>query len=229
MEEFTPVKELNINDAQLLTFMRQRRSNRRYKEKPVPRKTIDRIIDAARCAPTGTARTVTGIIVIDNPEILASFSAIIQKKYELMGKMLKNPIGRFIFKRKAGLKKYVMLREFVMPGMEWYNRWYREGKGDEILRACPALLLFHNPIYEPMGEGNCTVAAFHTIMMAEILKIGTCFNDLIPPMCNKFSELRELIGLPEDREIYASITMGYPKYIFKRVIPRTLAEVRYLN
>jgi hypothetical protein len=116
-----------------------------------------------------------------------------------------------------------------MPGMHWYIRWYREGKSNEILRDCPALMLFHSPIYEPMGEGNCLIAAFHAIMMAQIMKIGTCFNDLIPPACNRVPEIRKLLGLPDDREVYASITMGYSKYQFKRIVPRKLAEVRYLE
>ncbi len=113
--------------------------------------------------------------------------------------------------------------------MHWYIRWYREGKSNEILRNCPALLLFHSPIFEPMGPENCLIAAFHAIMNAQIMKIGTCLNDLIPPICNKVPKIRDLLGLSDEREVYASITMGYSKYEFKRVVPRKLAEVRYLE
>ena len=80
-----------------------------------------------------------------------------------------------------------------------------------------------------MGAHNRTIAAFHAIMMAEVLGIGACFNDLIPPACNRSPEIRNLLGLPDDREVYASITAGYSKYPFKRTPPRELAEVRYLE
>ena len=113
--------------------------------------------------------------------------------------------------------------------MRWYIHWYREGKGNEILRDCPALMLFHSPILEPLGAENFIIAAFHAIMMAQTMCIGTCFNDLIPPACNRVPDLRKLCGLPDDSEVYASITMGYPKYKFKRIPPRELAEVRYLD
>lgn len=66
-EDFTPVEALAIDDSQLLTLMKQRRSIRRYKDKPVPREVIDRMIDAAQCAPTGTGHHTTGVIVIDTP------------------------------------------------------------------------------------------------------------------------------------------------------------------
>jgi len=228
-EEFNPLKELDIDDNQLLSLMKQRRSVRRYKDKPVPREIINRIIDAVHSAPTGTGRSTTGVIVIDNPKTLATLSKLVYELYEGLEKNLKNPIARFFIKRKAGEKKVRMLQDFVMPGMHWYIRWYRKGKSNEILRDCPALMLFHSNIYEPVGAENCLIAAFHAIMMAQVIRIGTCFNDLIPPACNRVPEIKKLLGLPDDREVYASITMGYSKYQFKRIPPRKLAEVRYLK
>ena len=228
-EEFNPLKKLDIDDNQLLTLMKQRRSVRRYKDKPVPRKMINRVIDAVHSAPTGTGRSTTGVIVIDNPKTLAAFSKLVYELYEGLEKNLKNPIARFFIRRQVGAKKVKMLQDFVMPGMHCYIRWYREGKSNEVLRDCPALMLFHSPVYEPVGAENCLIATFHAIMMAQVIGIGTCFNDLIPPACNRVPEIRKLLGLPDDREVYAGITMGYSKYQFKRIPPRKLAEVRYLK
>jgi nitroreductase/NAD-dependent dihydropyrimidine dehydrogenase PreA subunit len=228
-EKFAPVQKFDIDDNQLLSLLKQRRSVRRYKDKPVPREIIDRIIDAAHSAPTGTGRSTTGVIVIDNPKTLAIFSELVYELYEGLEKNLKNPIARIFIKRKAGEKRLRTLQEFVMPGMHWYIRWYRAGESNEILRDCPALMLFHSPINEPVGAENCLIAAFHAILMAQVMSIGTCFNDLIPPACNRVPEIRKLLGLPDDREVYASITMGYSKYKFKRIAPRKLAEVRYLE
>ena len=65
--------------------------------------------------------------------------------------------------------------------------------------------------------------------MAEVLRVGTCFNDLIPPACNRSPDIRRFLGLPEEREVYSSVTLGCPLYRFIRAIPRRLAEVRYLE
>ena len=229
-EKFVSVKELDIDDNQLLSLLKQRRSIRRYKDKPVPREITNRIIDATHSSPTGTGRRTTGVIIIDNPKTLATFSELVYQVYEGLEKNLKNPIARFFIKRRVGQQTFnYTLKSFVMPGMHWYIRWYRAGKSNEILRDCPALMLFHSPVNEPMGAGNCLTSAFYAIMMAQVMKIGTCFNDLIPPACNRSSKIRNLLGLPDDREVYASITMGYSKYQFKRIPPRELAEVRYLK
>ena len=158
-EEFVSVKALDISENEFLSLLQQRRSVRRYQDKALPREIIDRIIDAVHSSPTGTGSMTTGFIVIDNPEILARFSELIFESYEGLAKNLKNPIARFFMKQKIGEKKLKTLLDFVMPGMHWYIRWYKEGVSNEILRDCPVLLLFHCPIFEPMGSENCLIAA----------------------------------------------------------------------
>jgi nitroreductase len=227
--EYAPVKELRMTDDQFLTLVQGRRSVRRYKNKPVPRGIIGRIIEAAHSAPTASGKSSTGVIVIDSPQTLERFSRLIYPLYENLEAGLKNPIARFFIQRRAGKKRVRTLRQFVMPGMHWYIRWYREGKSNEILRDCPAVILFHSPVNEPVAAENCIIVAFHAILMAHVLGIGTCFNDIIPPACNRVLEIRELLGLPDEREVYASVTLGYPRYRYKRVPPRKLADVRYLD
>jgi nitroreductase/NAD-dependent dihydropyrimidine dehydrogenase PreA subunit len=226
---YPPVKDLEITNNQLLTLMRQRRSIRRYQDKPVPRETISKVIEAVYTAPTGTGSTSTGVIVIDNPQTLEKISELIFDLYAKTEAGLNNPIGRRVIKRRAGAKNFQTLQDFVMPGMHWYLRWYREGRSNEVLRGCPTLMLFHSPMREPVAPENCLIAAFHAVLMAQILGVGTGFNDIIPPACNRDPEIRKILDLPDDREIYSSLTMGYPKYKFKRVPTRKLAEVRYLD
>lgn len=225
---FAPVEPCDISERQMLQLLRQRRSVRRYKKKPVSRAEIDRIIDAVSSSPIGTGRSTTGVIVVDDPQTIDKMSRLVYAAYEDLGKKLNNPIARFFMKRKMGRSNFRAVRGFVMPGMEWYIRWYREGRSNEVFRDCPALMLFHSPIDEPIGSENCIVAAYQAIIMAQVLNIGACFNGLIPPVCNRVPEIKNLIGLSDGREVYSSITLGYSKYEFKRVIPRTLAEVRYI-
>lgn len=226
-----PFLELNsggFNRNQLLESVKQRRSIRRYRNEPVPRDILDQIIDISRYSPTGTGKRVTGVIIIESNEILKKLSTFIYEVYEGLDKGLRNPIAKQIIKRRIETKLFSTLTNFVMPGMQWYIKWYKEGKSNEILRDCPALILFHNPCLEPMASENCLIAAYNAHLASQTVGIGSCVNDLIPLACNKSVKARELLKLPKDREIYASLTLGYPKYKFKRSIPKKFVEVEYL-
>ena len=225
---FKPVPPPAVGYDDLLALMERRRSVRRYKDKPVPRDLLDRVVEAVRLAPTGTGRPTNGVILIDRREKIEALSEQIYQLYEGMDKALGNPVGRFIVRRRAGKDKLKVLQDFVMPGFRWYSQWYRDGLGDEITRDCPVLMLFHCPAGEPQGDENCVIAAIHALYAAETLGLGACFNSLIPQACNRSADLKTMLGLPGDRAVHTSVTLGYPKYKFARTIPRDLAEVRYL-
>ena len=154
---------------------------------------------------------------------------IVHQEYARLEKAMHNPVARFFVRRRIGKAGFAMVEDFVMPGMRWYLKWYREGKGDEISRDCPAMLIFHGRASEPSMNDNCTIAAFHAILMAEALGIGTCFNHLIPPMINRSKRLREMLSLPANNEAYTAVTIGYPKYEWKRSVRHQLMEVSFVE
>ncbi len=227
-EGFLPVQNLGIEPSQLLSFMKQRRSHRRYKEEPVLSNHLEKIIEAAGCAPTGAGGLSTGAIVITEPETLKQLSDLCFDVYKNLDKALKNPFARRIIRFRIGKSLFHTLIDFVMPGMRWYIRWHEQGKSNEILRDASAVILFTSPLLEPMGNENCFIAGLQAIFMAETLGVGTCFNDLIPQACNRDKRLKSLLGLAADVQVNTSITLGYPRYRFKKNVPRHLAHVRYL-
>lgn len=228
-EDFRPLGPLTCSEEQFISLLTHRRSVRRYKDKPVSRHVLDRIVDVACWAPTLSGQDTIGVIIIDQAEVLRKFSEKLYAFYDYVEKKLQNPIARLFMTRAAGKRRIESLKNFAMPGVRWYTRWYREGRSNEIIRDCPALILFHAPIFEPEGDVCCIIAGWQVVLMAEALGLGTCFNGLLPPACNRSPELREFIGLPEDREVYAGLTLGYPKYKYKSTIRRRLFEARYLG
>lgn len=227
-EDYRNSEPLSCTSDHLLSLFAHRRSVRRYKDKQIPRKVLGQIVDAAKWAPTASASTSVGIIIIDEKKKLKEFSRHLYKLYDKAERGLSSPIGRFMMTRKTGKRNIATLKSHVMPGMRWYKQWYQEGLSEEITRDCPAVMLFHTPILEPGSQANCVIAAWNAVLMAEALGVGTCYNEMIPPPCNKIPELREMLRLPDENEVFASLTMGYPKYKLKKTIRRKLSEVRYL-
>lgn len=227
--DFEKLEESGINERQMAALLRQRRSVRRYSDRTVPSDMLARLVEAAHAAPTGTGRACTSLLVLRNRKRIDEMMALVYEQYAALEKALRNPVARIFIRREAGPSQFAVLRDFVMPAMAWDLRWYREGKGDEISRDCPVLLLFHGPSREPQMNDNCTLAAFHSILMAETLGLGTCFNHLIPAVVGRSRELREMLEIPEENEAYAAVTLGFPRYRWKRSVPRRLADVRIVD
>jgi ferredoxin len=224
---FAPLPDWDVSYEKLMGVLASRRSVRRYKKEPVSREVLDRILEAAALAPTGTGSCSTGVIVIDSPGKLSEISDHAYKLYTNLDKALSSPVARFFVSRKLGKRKLGTLESFVMPAFRLYRKWHEEGKSDELRRDAPAVMFFTSPVDEPEGDMNCMIAAYHAVLAAHVLHVGTCINGLLPPACNRSPEIRRLINLSAGREVYACITMGYPKYRFERIIPRRLATVTY--
>ncbi len=226
---FLPAGEVPIDSEQFLNLLRNRRSIRRYKDKPVSREIIDQIIEAAHAVPTGAGKNSVGVIVISNSDMLKQLSDGAFTIYEDLDKKINNPVISFFMKRKIGERLFASLKGFVMPGMRWYIKWRKEGKGDEITRDCPVLILFHSAVLEPVGDENCLVASAFSLLMAQTLGVGGFINGLVPPAVNRSKELRKLVELSEDRDVYASLSLGYSKYKYRKIVPRRLVEVKYMD
>lgn len=226
---YLPLSPHQISLEQMMSLLRQRRSVRRYKDREIPQQVLDQVVEAAAAAPTISGAGAIGVTVITGEEKLTTFSGFGYAMYGKLSGLLNNPIGRFMVKRRAGARTFGKLNSFLMPAMRWYIRWHEEGKGDEIRRDAPAVMLFHCPVDEPAGDETCLLSAFHAVLAAETLGLGTCINGMIPPVCNKSPEARAFLELPEGHEVFASLTLGYPRYRFKKTIPRKLTGVKFIS
>ena len=225
---FRPVEPARVEPQELLRLLENRRTIRRYKATPVAREVLDRVVQAARTAPTPNSKGV-GIIVIDRAEPAKELSHHAYALYEDLLKASKHPIARHVIKHRVGAARLTAMRNFVFPGLRWYINWYRAGRSDEIRRDAPALLLFHGCVTDPSVDESCFVAVTYAMLMAECLGLGSVINGLVAPACNRSPAARKLIGLPDDHEVYGALSLGYPLLKFKKTIPRAGGTVRYLE
>ena len=190
---------------------------------------LEQLAEAAASAPTLSGAGAIGIIFVTGEEKLAALTGTGYAMFTKVAKLLDNPIGRYMVKRRAGAETVAMLRSFVMPAMVWYRRWHEEGVGDEMRRDAPVVMLFHCAPDEPEGEITCQLAAYQVVLLAETLGLGTCINGMLEAVCQKSDEAQEIIGLPEGQVVHAGLTLGYPKYRFTKTVPRKLTGVRYVS
>ena len=76
--DFVPVDEtLHVTPQAAVQFMKSRRSIRLYEPRPVPRETLLKVLDVARCAPTGTNRQPIQWIVFEQREQIVKLASLV--------------------------------------------------------------------------------------------------------------------------------------------------------
>jgi nitroreductase len=189
-------------------FLRSRRSVRNYKNDPVPRNILLRLLDIARFAPSGTnTRGLSYLVVSDKERLGRATGAVVD--------WLEEKLTRPGSKMPAG---------FWAPVEE-----YRKGR-DTLLRGAPHLILALTPPgILAVSTDSAKLALEYVELLAPTMGLGACWMGIVQ-LCagRKYPPLMEALGIPEDKEVVGAITAGYPVYRYRRLVDREPLEVRWV-
>lgn len=173
----------------------RRRSIRAYEPKPVPRDTINTIIQAGNQAPS-TMGLVKGVlrfqpwrfVVVEDPEfkqkLLQTALPVWQKIIETMKET------------DPGLYKKVMTLYEAMP----------EPK-DMVYHGAPVILFVIGPISNAV---SCALACENIMLAATALGLGSCYTGF-GAMIKGDADIIRTLELADGERIYGPILLGYPK------------------
>ena len=203
----TPIrKELIINEEQAVQFLRSRRSIRVYRDKPVEKEKIQRLIEIARYGPTGSNTQMVKWVVLNDREKVHELSLMV---IEWIGDILENspesspfPIDRLPLYLEA-----------------WDNR------NDRILRNAPALVIAAAP--EESGMVNLTILLTYLELAAPAIGLGACWAGLLKMAMASLPALREMAGLSDENPNYYPMMLGYTKYPYHRLPERKPPDIHW--
>lgn len=227
MEDFERLPKQPFEYEQFFDFLRLRRSVRVFKDKPLEREVIQKILDAAATAPMGFPPHSTEVIVIDDKEELDFLLKEFVDNYTKTIKAFSNPIGRTIVRLAAGAEDYHSLKHHILGVARHYNEVYYEQGGDGYMRGAPVLMLFHGNRWALSYEENAHLICNYSMLAALSLGLGSTIIGLIPPVVDRSKHLRERYGIPKDNKVCTSLVLGYPKYKYRQGIRRDLAGVTH--
>jgi nitroreductase/NAD-dependent dihydropyrimidine dehydrogenase PreA subunit len=184
-------------------LLRSRRSIRNYLAKPVPRKTIQEIIEVARYAPSGINGQPVHWLVVSEKNAM--------KKYaELTVDWL-----RHIEQDPEWIKRLPTLHTYVS---EW------EHGRDSITYEAPSIVLAYA---EPRWEEECKIALTFLDLAAHSRKLGACWMGLMNLAVNLWEPFKAELALPEGTKSFGIMTLGYPKYPYHRIPTRREAQITW--
>jgi nitroreductase len=212
---------------QVLELMRSRRSKRLFKDKPVEKAVLEKVLEAARFAPSQHNDQSTEFIVVQDKKIIEEITALTAEGIAKLAGYAKNPIARMMIRRAMGKRGAATLFEFA-PEMEGLADLYKSGT-DWILREAPVLILFcADSAGGTFSATNANLALHNATLAAETLGLGSFYAGFVIHSSERDARIGQLVSLPETHAIYGALATGYPRLKFNKWPERNPAKVKWV-
>lgn len=212
----------------LFDLMATRRSVRHFKNKPVPRDLLEKIIEAVALAPMGAPPHKTHITVVQNRDTIMKMMPFIIKFYEDLTGWIKNPIIRYKIKKNNLPEVLPTLQNHAIPLLKKRIPEMKKTGNDEITWGATAMMLFHAEELAESHTIDACIALTYAFLSAHALGLGVTVSGLVPPAVNKVPELHNMLGIPENHDTVCAMIIGYPRYRYLRGIKRPLAGLTWV-
>ena len=189
-------RDMILSPGQAEHLLRSRRSIRVYREEPVEKEKIQRLVETARYGPSGhNAQPVEWLVIQKSGDVRALAGLTVDWMRHVFGQ---NPdLGR------------AMLFERII-------RAWDEGR-DTVCRGAPHLVFAFGDEANPVVPASCTIALASLELAAPSFGLGACWAGYLQAAAAQWPPLREALGLPEEKASQGAMMLGYPKYRYKRL------------
>ncbi len=217
-----------VTEMPFLEMIKTRRAIRVFKEQPVPRELLEKVVQAITFAPPRFTPLKTEVVVVQDASVIRQALPEMVKVYDGLIKAMGTPVARFFIRRKVGEAMFKTLVRHVVPLMKSRLPELKQGTEDTITRHAPAMIIFHAHRDAEKYEGDILIALTYGFLAAHALGLGGTAIDLIPPAIQNSSHLRRLFSIPDGNVVVASMILGFPKYRYQRGIKRNLMSVTWV-
>ncbi len=207
--ECTPVRtDSALSVEHVEHFLRSRRSIRTYEDKAIEREKLEKLLDIARYAPTGSNSQQVKWLAVASRQRVRSMSGLV---VDFIGHMSaeKHPLAERY--RKFGIVK----------------AW--EAGTDIVTRGAPGLVIAHAPKDYINARTDCAIALTFLDLAAPSFGLGTCWAGIFMAAASQWPPLQKSLALPEANACCGAMMIGYPKYKYHRLPSRKEADITWLD
>jgi nitroreductase len=223
-----PDKRSAANYESILSLYQRRRSVREFKDKPVEKELIDKVLEVAKTAPMGLPPSDVSVLVMVSKEKVRQFAedycGVLENIKWFVSKwflLIMRP-----FWGKAGDE---MFRGFLRPLVHGYIRSMKTGDNFVTYDAPVAMYFYGSPFCDPADP---IIAATYAMTAAESLGLGTCMLGGVHPFIQKGKaarKFREKYDIKYPSREGLIVIFGHPRVKYHKGIRRTFANVNMMN
>jgi nitroreductase/NAD-dependent dihydropyrimidine dehydrogenase PreA subunit len=211
---------------QVLEIIRSRRSKRKFEDRPVDRADVEKVLEAARFAPSAHNAQSVEYVVVQDRETLHRIAELTVEGLLRMLKPFRSRVGRALMGLIMGRRKAAALGRFA-PEMDALADLFRSGN-DLILHEATTLIVFHADDAGASPSVDANLALQNAALAAEALGLGCFYGGFVLAACGRDKSIPELLSLPATHEVYGVLAMGYPKLKYRKWPERRPARVRWV-
>ena len=209
-----------------------RRSVRLFKEKSVPDDMIQRILEAARFAPSAGNCQPYKFIVITNPAIIRELEqkAIIPLRILKNGYLIKGTKKPFWKSVLFTLFSWIDVNAFDPRPMTAMEKAAKEN-GNMYFNPPAVIMVLKNTRGISNPDFDAGICCQNMVLAAHSLGLGTCYISLpIKPLNSPLMRsFRRKIGIQEPFKAITSIAVGYPRGKIDATVSRDTPEVAWIH
>jgi len=223
LTELPPAQEMPSYEN-LQNLLYRRRSIREFKDIPVSKEQIDKIIEVAQTAPMGLPPSDVHVLVIDSKEKVSAFAKDFCSYLETL-RWLVSDWFLTLMRPFWGKANDEMFKGFIKPCINAFTGYMKKGMNIVNYDAPAALYFYGSPYSDPADP---IIAATYAMIAAESLGLGTCMLGAIHPMIQHgkaAKKFREQHGIRYKSREGILVIMGYPAVHYEKAIKRTFASV----
>lgn len=196
-----------VGPDEMAAAIRTRRTIRRYKDQPVAREDIERLIEVACHAPSdNNSQDRHFVVVTDRALINALESAIVDGFRQYLKDILAKGTPETAI-------EVANSRRFVAS---------HEQGGHPIFRNAPCVIFIHGNKSELFSQHNCVLVAGYLMLQAHAMGLGTC---VIGRALYEPGALGDFLGVPPTNRIFTILTLGYSASRYLRTVDRIPADI----
>jgi nitroreductase/NAD-dependent dihydropyrimidine dehydrogenase PreA subunit len=200
-------KELVLSPDQAEQFLRSRRSIRNFKDKPVERQKLEKLLEIACYAPSARNNQAWHWTVVENPA----------EVYKMAGMV--------IDWMRSVIKKYPQqAEERGLPRL--VEAW--DGGQERICRGAPHVVVVHGDKDYALGAQDSATALSYLELYAPTLGLGTCWGGYFFSAVNAYPPLFEALGIPADHKAFGAVMVGYPQLRYQRLPLRKEPRITWI-
>ncbi len=221
--EDCPVIERTENDLEKLTgYFRARRSTRVYLKKHVEQEKVASLVNIARWAPSGKNLQAISWLAVDDAKVI---SLLGEKTVNVLVKGAEDLRKSVTHETNAQKKKDSL---FQAKTFEHLERRLRKGE-KPVFFGAPVVLFAITP-RSHFGRDDAVISGYTMQLAAVQMGLATCQIGYFIAGAIMDKELgKDILNVPDDREIQMVLTLGYPRYKMRRAVYRAPLPFHWID